>query len=215
MKKLLVFGDSLSSGDNVPPIARWVNLMDATLGFKGEGLQVINQSVWGRTAAEGVEQISDALALDKFDYVILQLGANDAFRGANADKIHLHLGMIIEKIQASGAELLLVGLRLHDHELPGFKYSGGHFHDIYPTLAHKYKVVLAPLMLDGVDEHKEFKDADGMHPNAAAQPYILRNILYYLQQVMNKDLFKDIDVINAYAARALHWDNIFPDASGS
>ena len=49
------------------------------------------------------------------------------------------------------------------------------FRALYPKLARKHDIALVPFMLEGV-KPDQFQ-ADNLHPNAEAQPLIMRHIL--------------------------------------
>jgi acyl-CoA thioesterase-1 len=80
---------------------------------------------------------------------------------------------MIEKIKASGAKLLLVGMRA----LPnwGEKYQK-EFDPIYPELARKRGVALYPFFLDGVAMDPELNQPDRLHPNARGVATIVERI---------------------------------------
>jgi acyl-CoA thioesterase-1 len=47
------------------------------------------------------------------------------------------------------------------------------FQRVYADLARERKVPLAPFLLEGFADKPEFFQADGIHPNAQAQPLML------------------------------------------
>ena len=105
--------------------------------------------------------------------MILELGANDMLRGIDPATVRANLDKMIEKIKASGAKLLLVGMRA----LPnwGEKYEK-EFDPIYTELAHTHGVALYPFFLDGVAMDPELNQPDRLHPNARGVAVIVERI---------------------------------------
>src|SRR5258708_3878496 len=108
--QILAFGDSLTAGLGLPAEAAFPSRLEARLKAEGVGLHVVNAGVSGDTTAGGLARLDWALA-DKPDIVILELGANDALRGIEPAMVRANLDAMIGKIQASGAKLLLMGMR--------------------------------------------------------------------------------------------------------
>jgi acyl-CoA thioesterase I len=159
--KILAFGDSLSSGFGLAPGEGFPAKLEARLRAEGLDVQVVNAGVAGDTTAGGLARLDWAVA-DKPDLVILELGANDALRGIDPDKVRANLDKIIAKVQASGAKLLLAGMRAPPNW--GEEYQD-RFDHIYPDLARAHDVTLYPFFLDGVATNPELNQPDGLHPN--------------------------------------------------
>ncbi|HEX6442334.1 MAG TPA: arylesterase, partial [Stellaceae bacterium] len=107
---ILVLGDSLTSGFGLPSEESFPAKLEAKLRRGGLDVRVVNAGVAGDTAAGGLARLDWALA-DKPDLVILELGANDALRGIDPDRVRANLDKIIAKVQTGGARLLLAGMR--------------------------------------------------------------------------------------------------------
>lgn len=159
--KILAFGDSLSSGFGLAPGEGFPAKLEARLRAEGLDVQVVNSAIAGDTTAGGLARLDWAVA-DKPDLVILELGANDALRGIDPDKVRANLDKIIAKVQASGAKLLLAGMRAPPNW--GEEYQD-RFDHIYPDLARAHDVTLYPFFLDGVATSPELNQPDGLHPN--------------------------------------------------
>ena len=101
-----------------------------------------------RERADGLARLDWALA-DKPDLVILALGANDALRGIEPSTVRDNLDKMIEKIQASGAKLLLVGMLAPPNWGAEYKQA---FDRIFPELARIHHVPLYPFFLDGISK---------------------------------------------------------------
>jgi acyl-CoA thioesterase I len=159
--KILAFGDSLTSGFRLPSGEGFPAKLEGRLRGEALDVRVVNAGVAGDTTAGGLARLDWALA-EKPDLVILELGANDALRGIDPDTVHTNLDKIIAKVQASGARLLLAGMRAPPNW--GEEYQDK-FDRIYPELARAHDVTLYPFFLDGVATKPELNQADGLHPN--------------------------------------------------
>jgi acyl-CoA thioesterase-1 len=84
-----------------------------------------------------------------------------------------NLAAMIKASQASGAHVVLVGIRIPPNY--GRDYSERFFAS-FPALAKQYKVALAPFLLDGFADSLELFQPDRIHPTAQAQPKMLDNV---------------------------------------
>ena len=171
-KKLLVFGDSLSAGYGLPAEQGFITRLGAALTGAGYDVAVINGSVSGDTSAGGLARLDWSLA-DKPDLVILELGANDMLRGTPPAVVRAHLDKIIEKIKASGAKLLLAGMKASPNWGETYEKE---FDRLYPELARAHEVALYPFYLDGVAMNPDLNQPDGLHPNARGVAKIVERI---------------------------------------
>ena len=73
--------------------------------------RVVNAGVSGDTTAGGLRRVDWALKL-KPEIVIVELGANDALRGQDLGGVRANLDTIVERFQASGARVLVAGMRV-------------------------------------------------------------------------------------------------------
>jgi acyl-CoA thioesterase-1 len=159
---ILVLGDSFTAGLGIPPKAAFPAQLEAQLRAQGEAVRVVNSGVSGDTTGAGRARVDRALADEKPAFVILELGANDALRGIQPFEVHANLYEIITKIQASGASLLLTGMRAPPNW--GEEYSAA-FDRIFPDLARTSRVPLYPFFLQGVAQDPRLNQPDGLHPN--------------------------------------------------
>lgn len=139
--------------------------------------QVVNASISGDTTANGLTRLDSALDSNQPDIVIVALGGNDGLRAQPVAMIKDNLETIIKHIQNNGTRVVLAGMRLPPNYGPAYV---GQFEAIYPELAQRYDAVLIPFIMDNVATVAELMQADGIHPNAKAQPILLDNIWPYL-----------------------------------
>ncbi len=171
---ILVLGDSLSAGYNIPLEKGWVNLLRQKLQKDNPEVKVINASVSGDTTGQGLARLKPLLEEHQPDLVILELGGNDGLRGIAPPLIKRNLQSMIEMAKSSGAKVLLLGIQI----LPNYgkRYTEA-FEQNYQELAAENNIDLIPFFLKGVGGNDELMQKDGIHPNEQAQPILLNNIL--------------------------------------
>jgi acyl-CoA thioesterase-1 len=180
--RILAFGDSLTAGyglaeqDTLP-----TRLADA-LNKMGRPVIMINGGVSGDTSADGVTRLDWALA-DKPQIMILALGANDMLRGIDPGSTRANLEGIIEKAKGAGVEVVLAGM-LAPPNL-GEEYKSA-FDAIYPELAKTHNLLFMPFLLQDVAQVSDLNQGDGIHPNGNGVAIMVRNLLPYVTQAMEK-----------------------------
>ena len=170
---ILVVGDSLSAGYGLSPGQGWVALLQQRLKKQGYGHRVVNASVSGETTDGGVQRLDRALATHKPGIVIIELGGNDGLRGLPVTRVRANLDLMITKSRASGAQVLLLAIRVPTNYGPQYTSS---FQQIYRDLATRYRIGLVPFVSNELLIADDLFLADGIHPNARAQPILLDNL---------------------------------------
>jgi acyl-CoA thioesterase-1 len=160
--RILALGDSLTAGYGLPPGDAFPVRLQARLAADGVKTEIVNGGVSGDTSAGGLARLDWALA-DRPQYVLLELGANDALRGIDPKVTYDNLDQILARLTKGGAKVLLLGMVSLANW--GQEYREA-FDAIYPRLAEKYHVPLYPFFLDGVALKPELNQPDGLHPNA-------------------------------------------------
>lgn len=171
-RTLLVVGDSLSAGFGLEPGQGWVELLQDRLEAKGYGYRVVNASISGDTTTGGLGRLPRALKVHRPSIVVIELGGNDGLRGTPIAVMRQNLGQMIRLAQAAGARVVLAGIQMPPNY--GSRYTK-EFAAVYPELARTHAVALVDFILDGVALDMSLMQADGIHPNAAAQPRVLDN----------------------------------------
>ncbi len=180
---ILVIGDSLSAGYGLAPGQGWVTLLQQRLKKQGYGHRVVNASVSGETTDGGVQRLDRALATHQPGVVIVELGGNDGLRGLPVARVRANLELLIMKSRASGAQVLLVAIRVPTNY--GAQY-GNSFQQIYRDLATRYHIGLVPFLSNEVVLREELFLADGIHPNATAQPLLLDSLWPLLAPLLRR-----------------------------
>ncbi len=158
--RIVVLGDSLSAGYELPPDAAYPAQLEAALRAKGLSVAVENAGVSGDTSTAGLERVDWSVA-DGVKGVILALGANDALRGIDPAITGKNLDEIIARLKARNIPVFLIGMFAPPNN--GADY-GKSFNAIFPDLAKKHGLPLYPFFLDGVMGQTKLQLPDGMHP---------------------------------------------------
>ena len=178
-KNIMVFGDSLSAGYGIEVAEGWPSLLQTELDRTRSGYKILNASISGETTLGGRQRIAKLLEQYHPVIVILELGANDGLRGFSTADIESNLDEILMQINQIHARTALVGMKLPPNY--GEPYIT-QFQSMFPRLAAKRHVPLLPFLLDGVPA-EQFQ-ADYLHPTAASQPQIMRNVLQVLTPLL-------------------------------
>ncbi len=176
-----MLGDSLSAAYGLPAEDGWVSLLEQELKQRKLAERVINASISGETSSGGLQRLPRLLADYRPDLVLLELGANDGLRGTPLRVMEQNLRGMVELSQASGAEVMLIGIRIPPNYGPQYTER---FYSIYPDLAREYQVSLVPFLLERVALKPQFMQADGLHPTAAAQPILLQTVWPHLYPLL-------------------------------
>ena len=179
---LLIVGDSLSAGYQLPIAKNWVTLLPAQLQQQGKQVSVINASISGDTTGNGLARLPGLLAQHQPDYVLIELGANDGLRGFMPSIISANLSKMISHITAQQAVPLLMQINVPTNY--GKRYSNA-FTSLYPTLSKQHDIALLPFYLEEVFSKPNWMQSDGLHPNADAQPWIAQFMAKQLSKVIN------------------------------
>ncbi len=169
---MLIVGDSLSAGYGIEVDQSWTTLLQLRLQSQGYEHRVVNASVSGDTTEGGATRIVAALLNFDPELVILELGGNDGLRGIPPDTMKGNLRTIIETSQASGASVILLGIRIPTNYGP--RYTSA-FEAVYRDLAEQMDIPWIEFFMEGVALDDSLMQADGIHPNEAAQPILLDN----------------------------------------
>ena len=180
--KILAFGDSLIAGMGLNSRNSFPEQLAYALKKDGYEVVVINAGVSGDTTAGGVARVDWVMRV-KPDLVILELGANDGLRGFKPAVTKKNLEIIIRRIHAKGAQVLLAGMRAPPNM--GKDY-GETFNEIFSNLADIYQLDFYPFFLDGVASIPALNQIDGIHPNNLGVRVIVDKILPTVKHSLEK-----------------------------
>lgn len=178
---ILVLGDSLVAGYQLPADASFPAQLQAALRKENRQVRVHNAGVSGDTSAQGKARLAwvlNSLKKDP-DLAIVALGANDMLRGQDVSMTYVNLDAILGEFQRRRIPVILAGMRAAPNM--GQKYARA-YEAIFPALAKKYDAALYPFFLEGVAASPKLQLADGMHPNREGVAHMVSGILPLVRQ---------------------------------
>ena len=171
--RIVAFGDSLTAGLGLPAQDAFPSKLAVALKAKGYDVAIVNAGVSGDTTSAALARLDWSVAVNT-QAVILEFGANDAFRGVLPAIVSQNLDEIIRRLKARNIEVLLAGMYAPRNLGEGYFAA---FDAIYPTLAKKHGLILEPFFLKGVAGNAALNQADGVHPTAAGIDVVVKTIL--------------------------------------
>lgn len=166
---IVAFGDSLVEGVGARAGNDFVSVTERALG-----VTIINKGKSGDTTADGLMRIDEVLA-ENPGIVMVLLGGNDALRRVPKKETFANLGIIVERLQASGAVVVVLGVR-------GGILGDGYVGD-YETLAKKYHTAYVSNVLEGLITNPKLM-YDGIHPNDQGYAIVAERVVKVLQDVL-------------------------------
>ncbi|MEM5583534.1 arylesterase [Roseibium sp. AS2] len=180
--KLVVLGDSLAAGYQLPAGDGFSGQLQKALEAGGHAVEVVNASVSGDTSSGGLSRLDWSVGTDT-DAVIVELGANDALRGISPEITRANIDEITRLLRARGVEVLLAGMIAPRNLGPDYAQR---FDGIYAEVARAHDALLYPFFLEGVALDPDLNLADGMHPNAKGVEVIVENILPKVEALLDR-----------------------------
>lgn len=178
--RVLAFGDSLTAGLQLPAEAAFPAQLERRLRADGFLVDVVNAGVSGDTTAGGLARLDFTLS-DKFDLVILELGANDMLRGLDPSIAAANLEKLVRAAQARQARVLLAGMVASGNFGADYKTR---FDSLYPELATRLSLPLYSFFLEGVSGVAGMTLPDGLHPSPAGVVRIVAGIAPLVEKTL-------------------------------
>ena len=144
---ILIFGDSLSAGYGIDVDQSWGALLQRRLAEQGYEHRVVNASISGETTEGGVTQIDNAIEEFSPELIILELGGNDGLRGFPPARIKGNLAAIAQRARESGAEVVLLGIRIPTNYGPRYTQA---FEAVYSVVAEELDIRWIEFFMEGV-----------------------------------------------------------------
>ena len=179
---ILMLGDSLTAGYNLPQGHAVPDYVQKQLRDMGRYVRVVNGGVSGDTSAGGLARLPWMLQT-KPDLAIVELGANDALRGLHPNQTEQNLSKILEELHNRDIPTILAGMRAPPNMGSDYVHT---FDAIYPKLAKKWRIPLIPFFLEGVITTPTLLQKDGMHPNEQGAAAIAKYILPWVIDALPK-----------------------------
>ena len=177
---IVALGDSLTAGLGVAADEAYPARLEARLAREGYTYRVVNAGVSGDTTAGGLRRV-DWVLRAKPEIAIVALGANDGLRAQSPQAMRENLTAIVKRLQAAGARVLLVGMRLPPNY--GADYTT-EFEAVFPEVARSTGAAFMPFLLDGVAAETRLNQPDGIHPTAAGYQVIADRLWPYLRPLL-------------------------------
>jgi acyl-CoA thioesterase-1 len=187
---LVCLGNSLTAGfgATTPGVDNKAKSYPAYLQNK-TNIPVINAGVSGNTTSQGLSRVNTDVLSKNPQIVIIELGANDLFRGIPLSTTRDNLQDIIDMIDNGNRKIYLakfytetvaramaVSLRITDYNIQTALIN--QYNNMFNTLALSNNVVLIDDIWAGV---WGIHMSDGIHPNAAGYQIMANNYFNVLQ----------------------------------
>jgi len=177
-KHLMVFGDSLSAAYGMDAEQGWVNLLGEHLYSNlSKEFRVSNASISGETTRGGLARINVTMEEFKPDIVLLELGANDGLQGYPVVLIKSNLNAMIDQIQATGAQVVLLGISIPPSYGPRYVDQ---FRNMFPSVAEQRDIPFIDLYQEEYYLEPGYIQRDGLHPTVITQPIIRDAMIEFL-----------------------------------
>ena len=180
-ESLLIYGDSISAGYGMSKEKQWSVILQEKINKENLNIKIINSSISGETTSGGLARISQTIKSIKPDYLLLELGGNDALRGYPPKQIAANLDKMIKIADSADVKVLLMQIRIPPNY--GSRYQKA-FESIYSSIARETSATLIPFMLEEVALNEELMLPDGIHPKASAQPFIADYVYRQLKPLL-------------------------------
>ena len=182
-KTLLIYGDSISAGYGMPKDKQWSEDLKQIFLDQKLNISIENRSVSGETTGGGLSRLANVLDQTRPDYLLIELGGNDALRGYPPTKILKNLNEMIDLAKNRNIRVFLMQIKI----LPNYgKRYQEQFESIYLKASNEKKVTLLPFMLDNIALEEGMMLQDGIHPNEKAQPLIAQYVFNDLKPYLNQ-----------------------------
>ena len=166
---ILAFGDSLTYGTGANSDTQSYPAVLSQL----TGLKVVNKGIPGEVSKTGLGRLPKILKEIKPDLVILCHGGNDIIRKLGKKQLKENLNKMIEIVQNSGAELVLIGV-------PNFSLMLN-VPELYPELSPIYNIPIQLTILPKLERSLQLK-SDQIHPNAKGYRLMAESIQTLLME---------------------------------
>jgi acyl-CoA thioesterase-1 len=186
---LVVLGDSLAAGEALPADAALSAQLARQLIRQGVHAEVRDASVAGDAAADGLARFEVAVPADA-DGVLVELGAVDLATRAPPASVEAPLSELIERAQARGLWVGLIGLSSPD---PADADYAASFKAIYGGLARSHGVALYPDYYAGLVDREtgmtrpELFLEDGVHPTDLGVSIVADGVADWLAEALPQE----------------------------
>lgn len=183
---LLILGDSLSAGYGIAAADSWPQEVQRRWQQNHPNLQLINASISGETTAGALRRLPQLIERHQPDWVFIELGGNDGLRGFSLRTMQANLSQMIQLLESANIKVALS--EIHIPPSMGPRYTRM-FRQSFPQLAEQHpNVVLIPFFMRDIALQPDYMQADGIHPNTAAQVPIADILEPQLRQLLLQEV---------------------------
>lgn len=178
-ESVLILGDSTGYGTGA---SRAKDSVAGRLGQSFPSYSIENNSVNGRTIAEGIEAISE-LTKPQYDLILMQLGANDILQRRTVEETEVDLRRIFESLSEFSDTIIMMSNgnvggapRFDGQQAEAYRVSTLNFRDMYQRVSADFGVIYVDLYEDPsedpfVQEPDKYTSHDGLHPSSIGYAY--------------------------------------------
>ena len=166
---ILLLGDSLSASFGMQQNQGWVHLLNQRFLQEKSAYTIVNASISGETTAGGLARLPSILTNNNIDYLLIELGGNDGLRGFPPSLISNNLLQMIELAKDKNIEVILMQIQILPNYGPRYNQL---FINAFKQIAMQTQTPLMPFFMDNIAIDPKLMQADGIHPNVAAQTKI-------------------------------------------
>jgi acyl-CoA thioesterase-1 len=175
-----LLGDSVTAGLGLPETLAVPAQLQAALRAIGVEAVVRGAGVSGDTTAGGLARVDFSVQPDT-KVCVVELGANDYLQSVDPKLMQANLTGIVRRLKARHIQVVLTASAT---PRVGSGAYGRDFDAVFPAVARQEHVALAGGLLDGVEDRIAFKQADGLHPNAAGVKIIAARLAAVVARVL-------------------------------
>ena len=170
--QIIAFGDSLTSGVGAGRGEDYPSHLSQLIGR-----DVVNRGIPGETTAHALRRLEEDVLEQDPRIVIVFLGGNDMLQRRPLSELFGNLDQIVERIQESGAMVVLVGLK-------GLPFDQGYGAG-YRDLARRRGCLLVPDAMGGIITDVKLK-SDQVHPNGKGYRLIAERVAEALEPYLGE-----------------------------
>ena len=180
---IVVLGDSLTAGYQLPPGNALPAAIQRDLDAKGVRAKLVNAGVSGDTTADGLNRYDFSVTGSNAKLLVVALGANDFLNRVPAETPRKNLTAILERAKADRLKVALLGVALPEGATPSDGREAA-YAEIYPDLAKQYGIPYYPNMLGAIAGKPQLIQQDGVHPTAEGVEAMAAGISDFLAPIV-------------------------------
>lgn len=170
--KVVVFGDSLTSGSQIGKESALAAKLQAKLEKLGYTNFVVEDMSLTNDSSSSAYQRVHKVAARHPDIVIVALGSDDAVKNIDPGAINQYVGMVVAYLLDKGIGVVVLGV---DAPLSATDEYRTQLESVYSGLATHYKTAYVPNILDGILNNPQHTLADRYRPNGKGVDVMVEN----------------------------------------